>query len=134
MTSRTPISLAERDFLGSHGDIKARPMCGLQVVDTGDSDRRRATACRGCGQSHERGRPTRRPLSLDRRSQSRGANPLLELEGGLAYPRRFEESFALRSGRCRLRAAAGSSANWTSRTVTGMVCFFLVSMEWLRVR
>jgi len=56
---------------------------------------------------HERGRPARRPLSLGRRSQSWGANPLLKLEGGLAYPRSFEESFALRSGRCRLCAAAG---------------------------
>ncbi|MCK1480492.1 hypothetical protein IVB27_38610 [Bradyrhizobium sp. 197] len=32
---------------------------------------------------------------------------MLELEGGLAYPRRFEESFALRSGRYCLCAAAG---------------------------
>jgi hypothetical protein len=32
---------------------------------------------------------------------------LLELEGGLAYPRRSQQSFALRSRRCRLCAPAG---------------------------
>ena len=46
-------------------------------------------------------------MSLGRRSQSWGADPLLKLEGGLAYPRRSKESFALRSGRRRLCAAAG---------------------------
>lgn len=44
---------------------------------------------------------------LGRRFQSWGANPLLKLEGGFAYTRRFQESFAFRSGRCCLGAPAG---------------------------